>query len=102
MTDRHPIAELDETVHQRVRLGILVVLAEVPHAEFTEVRKLLGVTDGNLTTHVGVLETAGYVAVEKTFRGRRPLTLLRITAAGRRALQAEREILERLLAALLD
>ena len=56
---RHPTAELDETVHQRVRLGILAILSEADKATFTYLRNALEVTDGNLSTHVAVLAKAG-------------------------------------------
>ena len=67
----HPAQRLDDTVHQRVRLGILAVLSEASRADFGFLRDTLGLTDGNLSRHIAVLEQAGLVAVEKGFEGKR-------------------------------
>ncbi|WP_309135428.1 transcriptional regulator [Cellulomonas sp.] len=96
-TDRHPLADLDETVHQRARLGILAVLAEHEEADFTHLRRTLGLTDGNLGRHLEVLVEAGHVELRKGSDGRRPRTWARITAQGTRALTAEVELLRHLL-----
>ena len=93
----HPSQDLDETVHQRVRLGILSVLVEARRADFTYLRESLRLTDGNLSRHLQVLESAGYVDVEKTFEGRRPRTWVSVTKEGRRALAAEITALRALL-----
>ena len=82
----HPSAELDDVIHQRVRLGILSILAQTREADFTYLRDTLGVTDGNLGRHLDVLHEAGYVGLNRTFEGRRPRTWVTITAKGRRAL----------------
>ncbi len=94
----HPAQRLDETVHQRVRLGILTVLAEADRADFVFLRGALGVTDGNLSRHLAVLEEAGHVAVNKTFEGRKPRTWVRATAQGKAALANEVAALRELLA----
>ena len=93
----HPSQDLDETVHQRVRLGILSVVVEARRADFTYLRDSLALTDGNLSRHLQVLESAGYVDVEKTFEGRRPRTWVSVTKEGRRALAAEITALRALL-----
>lgn len=98
----HPSQRLDDTVHQRVRLGILTVLSEADRADFVYLRDLLGVTDGNLSRHLTVLEEAGHVAVRKTFEGKKPRTWVRATASGRAALAAEVSALRELLARLDD
>ncbi|MHC4563809.1 MAG: winged helix-turn-helix domain-containing protein [Planctomycetota bacterium] len=77
---------IDETIHQRTRLAVMVTLAAVESLEFGELKTQLGLTDGNLSTHGGALERAGYVKITKAFRGKKPLTTLAITAKGRRAL----------------
>jgi DNA-binding MarR family transcriptional regulator len=89
-----PIGRLDNVVHQRVRLGILTVLSEAARADFAFLRDTLELTDGNLSSNLQVLEQAGYVAIEKTFEGRRPRTWVRSTPAGRRALEEEVAVLE--------
>lgn len=69
-----------------MRLAVLALLAGVEEAEFTWLRDRTGSTDGNLGAHLLKLEEAGYVAMEKKFAGRRPVTLYRMTPAGREAL----------------
>jgi DNA-binding MarR family transcriptional regulator len=85
----HPTNGLDETVHQRHRLGILTITAEAKRAEFGYLREALALTAGNLSRHLTVLEDAGLVQVEKGYAGRRPRTWVRITGEGRAALAAE-------------
>ena len=94
----HPALQLDDTVHQRVRLGILAVLSEARRADFGYLRDALGLTDGNLSRHIAVLEQAGLVKVEKGFEGKRPRTWVEATRAGRRALAAEVKALRELIA----
>jgi DNA-binding MarR family transcriptional regulator len=84
----HPTSGLDDTVHQRHRLGILTITAEA-RADFGYLRDALGLTPGNLSRHLTVLEDAGLVQVEKGYLGRRPRTWVRITGQGRAALAAE-------------
>ncbi len=93
----HPTNGIDETVHQRHRLGILTITAEAQRAEFGYLREALGLTPGNLSKHLTVLEQAGMVEVEKGYTGRRPRTWVRITAQGRAALAAEMAALTELL-----
>ncbi|HYP80630.1 MAG TPA: transcriptional regulator [Steroidobacteraceae bacterium] len=78
----------DEIIHQSMRLRMTAAL----HAqrkgdamEFSELKKLLGATDGNLATHLNALESAGYVEVAKDFVGRKPRTRITLSAAGRKA-----------------
>lgn len=93
----HPTNSLDETVHQRHRLGILTITAEARRAEFGYLREALGLTPGNLSKHLAVLEQAGMIKVEKGYAGRRPRTWVRITTQGRAALAAELSALTELL-----
>jgi DNA-binding MarR family transcriptional regulator len=88
-TGSHPALDLDDVVHQRTRLGILAVLAEAGEADFTYLRKVLDLTDGNLGRHLEVLEGTGLIIMNKGYRGRRPRTWAAITAEGRRALRRE-------------
>ena len=92
----HPTNGLDETVHQRHRLGILTIAAEA-RAEFSYLRDALGLTPGNLSRHLTVLEEAGLIKVDKGYHGRRPRTWVRITRPGRAALTAEIAALTELL-----
>ena len=84
----YPTNGLDDTVHQRHRLGILTITAEA-RAEFGYLRGALSLTPGNLSRHLTVLEEAGLVQVQKGYQGRRPRTWVRITGRGRAALAAE-------------
>jgi len=98
VSDAHPSQRLDDVVHQRVRLGILAVLAEADQADFGFLKDALNLTDGNLSRHVQVLEEAGYVQVRKTFEGRRPRTWISATRAGRAAFASEVAALLELIA----
>jgi DNA-binding MarR family transcriptional regulator len=87
--EHHPSLRLDDTVHQRVRLGILAVLGEAERADFSYLRGSLDLSDGNLSRHLQVLEEAGLIRIEKEFEGRRPRTWVSATRKGRAALDAE-------------
>ncbi len=91
------LAALDPLVHAPVRLAIVSALVPVDEIEFTALRDQVGTSDGNLATHVGKLEKAGYVAVTKRFRGKKPVTSYRLTERGRAAFDAYLEALARLL-----
>jgi DNA-binding HxlR family transcriptional regulator len=93
----HPTASLDEVVHQRHRLGILAITSKARQADFGYLRETLGLTSGNLSTHLTVLENSGLVRVEKGYQGRRPKTWVSITRQGRTALAAEIDTLTRLV-----
>jgi DNA-binding MarR family transcriptional regulator len=93
----HPTNGLDETVHQRHRLGILTIAAEAESADFGYLRDALGLTPGNLSRHLTVLEEAGLIKVDKGYEGKRPRTWVSITGAGRSALAAELAALTELL-----
>jgi DNA-binding MarR family transcriptional regulator len=97
-SERHPTAALDDTVHQRVGLGILAIPSEADKATFTFLRNALEVTDGNLSTHVTVLAKAGLVIVDKGFVDNNPRTWLRATTNGRATFRAEMSSLSKLVA----
>jgi DNA-binding HxlR family transcriptional regulator len=79
--------ELDPVIHERVRLGIVSALAVNDALSFNDLKKLLEITDGNLSVHARKLEGEGYVKCTKSFVGRQPRTEFKLTAAGRRALE---------------
>jgi DNA-binding MarR family transcriptional regulator len=85
----HPTTRLDPAIHQPTRLGILTAACETKRIDFVSLRKLLDVTDGNLSRHLTTLETAGYIKTTKTFEGRKPRTWISATPAGRKALERE-------------
>ncbi|MFN3857872.1 MAG: winged helix-turn-helix domain-containing protein [Caulobacter sp.] len=79
------IGGIDEVIHGRLRLGIMAYLADAEVADFTELKTALDATQGNLSIHLRKLQDAGYVAIEKSFVGLKPLTQARITPQGRAA-----------------
>ena len=89
--------ELDPLIHERVRLGIVSALAANGTLGFTDLRDLLGATDGNLSALARRLEDAGYLLCHKSFEGRTPRTDFELTAAGREALTAYVEHMEAIL-----
>lgn len=94
--------ELDRLIHERVRLGIVSALAVNGSLTFTDLRALLGTTDGNLSAHARRLEDAGYVLCRKTFDGRTPRTEYQLTAVGRRELEAYLDHMESIIHATRD
>jgi DNA-binding MarR family transcriptional regulator len=94
----HPVNGLDDVVHQRVRLGILTIAHEARRVEFGFLRTQLALTAGNLSQHLGVLESAGLVEVEKGYEGKRGRTWITLTAAGNTALADEIGRLKQLIA----
>lgn len=91
--------ELDRLIHERVRLGIVSALAVNGTLQFTELRDLLGTTDGNLSAHARRLEDAGYLHCHKSFEGRVPRTDYELTPAGRQALRDYLNHMEAIIAA---
>jgi DNA-binding MarR family transcriptional regulator len=84
------LAELNEIIHQPVRLRIMAALVALDadsEVDFTYLRQLLEVTDGNLGAHLRKLEEAGYIAVNKTFVERKPRTFVSATSEGRKVFQ---------------
>ena len=82
------IDHIDEVIHGRVRLGVMAYLSGAGSADFNTLKTRLQATDGNLSAHLRKLEDAGYVAVNKSFVDRKPLTTLTLTDDGRRAFTA--------------
>jgi DNA-binding MarR family transcriptional regulator len=82
------IDQIDDVIHGRVRLGIMAYLAGADSANFNELKEKLQTTDGNLSVHLRKLEDAGFVAVTKSFQGRKPMTRASMTEAGRKAFVA--------------
>ena len=92
-----PFLQLDRVIHEKGRLAIMSMLAASPELSFTELRDVLEMTDGNLTTHVRTLQEAGYVSVAKSYQNNRRLTTLSLTAAGRKAFAEYVAVLERIV-----
>ena len=94
---RFDIGGIDEVIHGRLRLGIMAYLADAEVADFTELKTVLEATQGNLSIHLRKLQDAGYVAIEKSFVGLKPLTQARITPEGRAAFGRYLEAISKLV-----
>ena len=99
--DLEPIENLDQAIHAPSRLMILAHLAAVESADFTFLLNRTGLTRGNLSTHLGRLEEAGYIHIKKEFVDRIPRTLYRLTAAGKKAIQEYRDNMRQVIDELL-
>lgn len=92
------MTELDRIIHEPARLLIVALLAGVREADFLWVLRESALTKGNLSSHLAKLEEAGYIEVEKTYKGKIPLTLLRLTRLGRSAFERYKKTLNGVLA----
>lgn len=90
-------ASFDKLIHEPLRLGIVSALATNEPLTFIELREMTRATDGNLSVHARKLEEAGYVTCKKTFQGRTPRTVYRLTAKGRRAFERYLDHMETLI-----
>jgi DNA-binding MarR family transcriptional regulator len=91
---------LDEIIHQPIRLRLMAALVAIKSgesAEFTLLRDLLGVTDGNLGAHLHRLEEAGYIEMTKTFVDRKPRSFISATPLGRKVFRSQVEALEEII-----
>jgi DNA-binding transcriptional ArsR family regulator len=80
------VAQLDRLIHEPARLMIMMILQGAGEADFLYLQREADLTQGNLSRHLSKLEEAGYIAIEKRFKGKRPLTLCRLTSNGEVAL----------------
>lgn len=92
--DLRRLTELDRLIHEPARLLIVTILASVASADFLFLQRETGLTKGNLSAHLSKLEEAGYVKIEKTFKGKLPLTICKLTSAGQKALTQYRRQLQ--------
>ena len=88
------LAGIDRTIHEPARLMVVALLAAVKEADFQYLHQSTGLTKGNLSVHLSKLEEAGYVSIEKTFRGKYPLTICRLTKRGRAVLDNYRQLIK--------
>lgn len=91
--------ELDNLIHEKMRLGIVSALAASETLTFSELKELLKTTDGNISVHARRLEEADYIESLKSFEGRIPKTRYRLTMEGRRALERYLDHMEALIRA---
>lgn len=88
---------IDRLIHEPARLQIIALLYVLESADFVFITQQTGLTWGNLSAHVTKLEEGGYVKVEKGYKGRRPQTMLSLTARGRKAFQTYRQSMKQML-----
>jgi DNA-binding MarR family transcriptional regulator len=79
------LVDIDQIIHAPVRLMVMTYLYVVESADFVFLRNMTGLSWGNLSTHLSKLEEAGYVDIEKTYKGKKPHTVIRLTEQGRNA-----------------
>ena len=91
------VEKIDEVIHGRLRLGIMAYLAHAEAADFNELKAALKATQGNLSIHLRKLEDAGYIAIDKSFLNRKPLTRARLTPIGRQAFATYLEAIAKLV-----
>lgn len=100
--DLHALAGIDPVIHAAARLMILSYLFVVESADYVFIMRLTGLTWGNLATHLNKLEEAGYIQIEKTFNGKKPQSILRMTEKGRDAFREYKQSLKQVLDDLPD
>ena len=87
------LGEVDRMIHEPARLMVVALLSAVKEADFQYLHQSTGLSKGNLSVHLSKLEEAGYIAIEKTFRGKYPLTICRLTERGREVLEKYRMVI---------
>jgi DNA-binding transcriptional ArsR family regulator len=87
------LGEVDRIIHEPARLMVVALLAAVKEADFQYLHQSTGLTKGNLSVHLSKLEEAGYIAIQKTFRGKYPLTICRLTDLGREVFANYRKVI---------
>jgi len=98
----HPLTDLDRTIHSPARLMVMTYLYTVDSADYIFLQNLTGLTWGNLSTHLSKLETEGYVEIEKEIVGKKPHSMVHLTAAGREAFREYKHSMQQLFADLPD
>jgi len=92
--DLRRVTELDRLIHEPARLLIVTILSTIESADFLFLQRETELTKGNLSAHLRKLEDAGYVKIQKTFKGKLPLTVCKLTAAGNKAVAEYRQQLQ--------
>lgn len=90
-------SQLNRVIHEKGRLAIMSALAGTPELSFTELRGSLEMTDGNLTTHIRILQEEGLISVTKSYQNNRSLTTCALTKAGRKAFTDYIDLLEQIV-----
>jgi DNA-binding MarR family transcriptional regulator len=100
--DLHPLANINQVIHAPARLMVLTYLYVVESADYIYLMRLTGLTWGNLSTHLTKLEEAGYIEMIKEFQGKKPHTIIRLTAQGRAAFRVYKKSMAQVLDDLPD
>lgn len=98
----HPLADIDQVIHASARLMVLTYLYVVESADYVFLIRLTGLTWGNLSTHLTKLEEAGYIVINKEFKGKKPHTTISLTKQGRTAFREYKKSLQQVLDDLPD
>jgi DNA-binding transcriptional ArsR family regulator len=96
--DLRSLTELDRLIHEPARLLIVTILSTVESADFLFLQRETDLTKGNLSAHLSKLEEAGYVDIEKTFKGKLPLTVCKLTQTGQQAFDGYRQQMQDFIA----
>ncbi len=96
-TNLRSMSEVDRLIHEPARLMIVTILSAAAQADFLYLQRETGLTRGNLSAHLSRLEEAGYVKIEKTYRGKVPQTLCSLTETGRAAFETYRKQLKQIV-----
>lgn len=91
------LKQIDRTIHEPARLMVVVILSSVEEADFLYLLKATDLTKGNLSSHLSRLEEAGYINIEKSFVGKTPRTLCRLTIEGQDAFETYRKQMKRVI-----
>lgn len=100
--DINSLVNIDQIIHAPTRLTVLTYLYVVESADFVFIKNMTGLTWGNLSTHLSKLEDAGYVAIEKKFKGKKPHTMIHLTEEGRSAFRKYKKNMLKVLDDLPD
>lgn len=100
--EQHPLADIDQVIHAPARLMVLTYLYVVESADYVFLVRQTGLSWGNLATHLGRLEEAGYIQMIKGYRGKKPHTTIRLTERGRTAFREYKRSMQQVLDDLPD
>ncbi len=98
----HPLADINQVIHAPARLMVLAYLYVVDSADYVFLMHQTGLSWGNLATHLTKLEEAGYIIIEKDFRGKKPHSSVRLTSNGRAAFRDYKKSMQQVLDDLPD
>jgi DNA-binding MarR family transcriptional regulator len=102
VVDIHLLADIDQIIHAPARLMVLTYLYVVESVDYVYLMNLTGLTWGNLSTHLGKLEEAGYIEIQKEFQGKKPHSTICLTTQGRQAFRAYKQSMQQVLDDLPD